>query len=170
MAGCPRCHQAHCVLVHCRQSWCHMRRIHLWSNDQYYMVTYDKENFLRISKYNHINLVINSLCGMLQMLALVSICAHVGWMGWWLEHVHPHHRNNNTTAAAAEWTTIQLLRFAMFVCPSTPADKWSTETLFVSSDKSIKASSRALGSIGNDSLGNSKPSSDYGCIKWKLRN
>ena len=34
---------------------------------------------------------------------------------------------------AAMWTTIQL-RFAMFVCPYTLADKWPTETLFVSSD------------------------------------
>ena len=38
-----------------------------------------------------------------------------------------------TLTTAAMWTTIQL-RFAMFVCPYTQADKWSTETLFVSSD------------------------------------
>ena len=85
------------------------------------------------------------------------------WAGDWNMFTH-------TTAitTAAAWTTIQL-RFAMFVCPSTPADKWSTETLFVSSDKSIKASSRAFGSIGNDGLGNSKRQTHISFWMFKIK-
>ena len=49
-----------------------------------------------------------------------------------------------TLTTAAMWTTIQL-RFAMFVWPYTQADdKWSTETLFVSSDKIHKSHIKCL--------------------------
>ena len=107
IAGCPRCHQAHCVLVHSRQSWCHMRQIHWWSKDQCCICGHLKKNTSN-SIFDIIKRFTNSFWWVLQMLALplVSICAHVGWMGWWLEHVHPHHRNNNSSSVDNNTTAL----------------------------------------------------------------